>query len=174
MPRKFFEKHFKDDKFSIKDNKIYKLFFARFLGDPNLWHLNRRSVAGGMANGMFWGFVPLPIQTIGTVSGAIFFRVNLPISIAATWVTNPFTMVPIFYFTYKLGTFILQQERIAIDKFNFSFEWFINMFAQIWQPLILGSLLVGSILSFLTYIIINGLWRLSIVAQWKKRQKNTL
>lgn len=38
--------------------------FGRWLHYPNLWYLNRRSVPGGVAVGMFCGLVPGPLQMI--------------------------------------------------------------------------------------------------------------
>ncbi|WP_159217560.1 DUF2062 domain-containing protein, partial [Klebsiella pneumoniae] len=77
------------------------------LYNPNLWCLNRRSAAGAFAVGLFMAFVPLPSQMIMAAGLAIVLGVNLPLSIALVWITNPITMPVIFYFTYKLGAWLM-------------------------------------------------------------------
>src|SRR3989442_1390310 len=78
MPRKFFRKYLPSRE-SVRQNR----FVARFgslLRHPNLWHLNRRSVSGGVAAGMFAGLVPgsNPVQFAVAALLAVAFRVNLP------------------------------------------------------------------------------------------------
>jgi uncharacterized protein len=55
--------------------------FGKLLHDPNLWHLNRYSVSGAVAVGLFVVFMPPLGQTILAVAAAILLRVNLPIAV---------------------------------------------------------------------------------------------
>ena len=55
---------------------------CKWLQDPALWYLNRRSVAGAFAIGMFVMYLPPLGQLLIAVAGAIAFRVNFPISVA--------------------------------------------------------------------------------------------
>ena len=64
--------------------------FSRWLQSANLWHLNRRSVPGAVAVGLFWAFIPSPTQMLPAAATAIALRVNLPLSLALSWVANPF------------------------------------------------------------------------------------
>src|SRR5216683_5965792 len=95
MPRKFFRKYLPSRE-SVRQNR----FVARFgslLRHPNLWHLNRRSVSGGVAAGMFAGLVPgsNPVQFAVAALLAVAFRVNLPVAVVVTLYTNPLTIVPL-------------------------------------------------------------------------------
>ena len=56
--------------------------FSRWLQSANLWHLNRRSVPGAVAVGLFWAFIPSPTQLLPAAATAIALRVNLPLSLA--------------------------------------------------------------------------------------------
>lgn len=152
-------------------------FFGTLLHDANLWHLNRRSASGAMAVGLFMAFVPMPFQMIPAAALAIWFRVNLPISVALVWITNPFTMAPLFYFCYKLGTWILgypvQNVNVEVSDvtFEISLQWLMNEMGAIWQPFLLGSLLVSSVSALIGYWGMRWLWRSHVVRDWERRKK---
>ena len=99
---------------TIKEHKHLKIF-GKLLHDGNLWHLNRRSVSGAFAVGLFCAFVPIPSQMILAAAIAIIIRVNLPISVALVWISNPITMPPIFYAAYKFGAYVMGQTTLEGD-----------------------------------------------------------
>jgi len=161
-------KRFTPDHEAIKNHKHLRMF-GNLLHDPNLWHMNRRSVSGAFAVGLFWAFVPMPFQMVGAAATAIATRVNLPISVALVWITNPITIPPMFYSTYLVGTWLLNEPSKEF-QFELSIEWLTESLAGIWQPLLVGSLLCGVIASILGYIFIRGLWRWNIVSNIRKRK----
>ncbi|WP_456403603.1 DUF2062 domain-containing protein [Thiolapillus sp.] len=144
--------------------------FGRFLLDQNLWHLNRRSVSGAFAVGLFWAMIPIPFQMIAAAATAIPSRVNLPVSVALVWLSNPLTMPPIFYFNYLVGAWLLPHQKPLPDM-EMSLEWFTSSMGEIWQPLYLGSVVVGVILSAVGYGVMRLYWRWHVVNQYKKRQQ---
>ncbi|MFW6343056.1 MAG: DUF2062 domain-containing protein, partial [Halothiobacillaceae bacterium] len=77
--------------------------FGSRLQDGNLWHLNRRSVSGGVAVGLFSAFVPIPFQMVLAAGLAILLRVNLPLSVVLVWITNPITIVPLLWVANRIG-----------------------------------------------------------------------
>jgi uncharacterized protein len=141
-----------------------------YLHDPNIWHIHRRSSAGGAAIGMFCAFIPFPVQTLSSAALAILFRMNLPIAIVFSLFTNPITISPIFFFAYQMGSKILGLEE-KYTTFSFSMGWFSETLVHIWEPLLLGSFILGTISSLLTYIIIRLIWRATAVTKWGKRRK---
>ncbi len=143
--------------------------FSDYLHDPNIWHIHRRSSAGGAAIGMFCAFIPFPVQTITSAAFAILFRVNLPIAVVFSLFSNPVTIPPLFFFAYQLGVKILglQEKKIL---FTFTWDWVSSTFVHIWEPLILGCFILGTISSLLTYTIIRLIWRLNAVNKWEKRR----
>ncbi|NCA70241.1 MAG: DUF2062 domain-containing protein [Sphingobacteriia bacterium] len=141
--------------------------FGRLLHDPNLWHLNRRSVASGVAVGLFVMFLPPLGQTLLAAALAILFRVNLPIAVMVSLITNPLTIPPIYYTTYNLGCWVLgiTPERFDLD---FWLDW------QRWQaviwPVTLGGLICGALCAALGYVLVQLLWRWRLTRQIRLRR----
>src|SRR3989442_15324886 len=107
MPRKFFRKYLPSRE-SVRQTR----FVARFgslLRHPNLWHLNRRSVSGGVAAGLFPGLVPgsNPGQFAVAALLAVAFRVNLPVAGVGTLYTNPLPIVPLYLLPYGYGKLLV-------------------------------------------------------------------
>ena len=154
---------------SIKENKNLK-FLGDKLHDPNLWHLNRRSVAAAFAVGLFVAWIPTPGQMVIAALIALYFRANLPISVALVWVTNPLTMPPMFYFAYQLGLWILQQPAPAAD-FEFSVESVTASLSQIGGPFLMGCLILGIISALIGYFGMRLFWRWHVINQWRARSE---
>lgn len=169
MPRRFLKKYLPDFQ-QIRTRRELR-WLGRLLEDPYLLHLNRRSVAGGVACGLFVAFIPLPGQMLMAATLAVLFRTNLVLSVALVWVTNPITMPPIFYFTYRVGIWVLGSPVTARIGFEPSLSWFWEQFERIWEPLLVGSLSVGSLLALVGYGAVQLLWRLHIARQLKRRRK---
>jgi uncharacterized protein (DUF2062 family) len=168
MPRKFLKRFIPDHKTMQQHPHLQK--FGQRLTDPKLWHLNRKSIAGGVALGLFIGFMPILGQMFVAAALAIFFRVNLPVATMAVWVSNPITVAPMFFCAYKLGASILQ---VPVGQYTFalSWDWFSNEFLAIWQPLLLGSFICGVIAAVMGVIFVRVGWRLIVARNWVKRRK---
>lgn len=166
MPKKLIKRYIPDPE-TIRKNK-YLGVFARFLGDPNLFHMNRRSVSGAFASGLFWAMIPIPSQMVAATITAIVVRVNLPISVALVWLTNPITIPPMFYFNYLVGTWILG-EPADVGEFELSLDWITAQLSVIWAPLYAGSLFMGIISGAIGYIGMRGYWRWYVVRKYNKR-----
>ena len=168
MPKHLFKQYAPDHE-TIRNHKHLRMF-GRLLHNPNLWHMNRRSISGAFAVGLFWAFVPIPFQMIAAAASAILARVNLPVSIALVWITNPVTMPPMFYFSYCVGTWLIGEPRDA-GEFELTLQWFTDSMSVIWQPLYLGSLLCGAVAGAVGYVAIRLLWRLHLIRYLKRRRR---
>ena len=159
---------------SIASNSIIRLF-DEYLYDPNIWHIHRRSSAGGAAIGVFCAFIPIPIQTLSAAALAILFRMNLPIAILFSFLANPITVPFIFFYSYKLGSILfgLEENQITniIPENTTIIEWFNTIFLNIWEPLLIGCLILGLISSSITYFLIRLIWRIGAVVKWGNRHK---
>ena len=47
---------------------------------------------------------------------------NVPLAIALVWISNPITIPPLFYFTYRLGTLILGEPE-TVGSIELSLTW---------------------------------------------------
>ena len=168
MPRKIIRKFMPHPK-RITENSIIKKLGPR-LQDPGIWHVNRRSVSGAVAIGLFCAVMPIPFQMLLAAVMAILFRANILIAVPAVWISNPFTIPPIFYFSYQVGISILGSTRHAFN-FELSFSWLFNELQFIWQPFLLGCLVVASASAFVGYWFVRLLWHYLIWQQIKNRKK---
>jgi hypothetical protein len=109
------------------------------------------------------------MQMIGVVASAILWRANIPIGLVLVWMTNPFTIPPIFLGTYLFGNWLLGRPGITPPA-HVTIEWFTQSIGDIWLPLVLGSLSVGIVLATLSYFAIDYLWRYTVWKRWKNRQ----
>lgn len=167
MPKKLIKRYLPDHK-SLKEHKHLK-HFGELLHDPNIWHLNRRSVSGAFVVGLFCAWIPVPFQMLLAAAGAIMFRVNLPASVALVWVTNPLTMPPMFYFAYKLGAWVLNEPTHAFN-FEPSFEWLMAELGLIWQPFLLGCFILSIISAVVGFITMRLFWRFHVFQYIKRRR----
>ena len=155
---------------TIKSSKSLR-FLGEFLHDPNLFHLNRKSVS----KAFFWGVLigllpPIPIHTPAAAIAALISRSNLPLTIAVVWVGNPLTIPLIMYAFYHLGRFILQVDPVT--GLEFSWAWLYHEFEVVWKPYLVGSILGATSCATIAYFASNFIWRLNVKRKWHARQKH--
>jgi uncharacterized protein (DUF2062 family) len=171
MSRRFFRR------FALNRERLRRLWFVapfdHLLHDPDLWGIRRRSVVPAFALGLFIAFMPVPGHALIAGLLAIALRINVAIAAVTTFVSNPLTIGPMFFFAYKLGRILLGLEPQPFI-FELSLSWLGNQFLLIWQPMVLGCVLLGSISAFVGYVALDLLWRASIadyLAARRKRKK---
>ena len=168
MPKKFIKKYMPDNE-AIRNHPHLNKMFGTLLHDPNLLHLNRRSVSSAFFVGLFMAFVPVPFQMLLAAAVAILIRCNLPIAVGLVWISNPITMPPLFYFCYLVGTEMLGGEH-APFLFELSWEWLMDGLGAIWQPFLLGCGTVGLVSGLIGYFGVRLLWRLRIISHIQRRK----
>ena len=168
MSRRLFKRYVPDTK-KIRNHPSLKIF-GKILDNPNLWHLNRHSVAKAFCIGLAWAWVPVPFQMLSAGACAILLRANLAISVVLVWITNPVTMPVLYYFSYRVGSYILDTPPSGFS-FELSWEWLFTGLLAIWQPFLLGCLVCGLISAIAGYILIQILWRIMVRRHWQQRLK---
>jgi len=156
MPRKFLRRYLLDRN-AVRANWLLRRLESQ-LHHPRLWHLNRRSVAGATALGVFVAFLPIPFQMITVSLGALWLRVNLPLSLSLIFITNPFTMGPVFFSCYRLGAWLLDYPLLAFAPDRPMLGQLLAQLDRIWLPLWTGSLVVGVALALAAYSLVRIAW----------------
>lgn len=168
MPRRWFRSVLPDHS-KFREHRWLQRF-GKLLHDDDIWHLNRRSVAGGMSLGIFLGLLPIPMQMPLAALLAIKLRVNLPLAVIAVWISNPLTLSPMIYFNYKFGAWLLDMPAFKLE-FEMTLKWLAVQGASILQPLIVGSLAIATIGGAITYGLVRLLWRMEVVRKWRLRRE---
>src|SRR2546426_7884032 len=178
MLRKFFQKYLPSHE-AIRQNR-HIARFGTFLLHPNLWHINRRSVSGGVAAGLFAGLVPgsNPVQFAVAGLLAVAFRVNLPVAVAVTLYTNPFTIGPIYVIAYWIGTLLVPGDSAPFSHPP-GFDW-LNLGAWLralleWslslgKPLAVGLVALAVGLAIAGYVVVQLAWRVHVILAWRRRK----
>lgn len=149
-----------------------------WLRHPNLWHLHRRSVAGGVAVGLLCGLIPGPLQMLSAALLALWLRVNLPVALFTTLYTNPFTIVPLYLFAYEIGVWVsgAANGTVNIVPAFPAVHWH-DWFFQVWEwllvlgkPLLIGLPIMALCLALSGYVAIRLVWRMVVVWKWRRRR----
>lgn len=105
----------------LRRRHLFRLWGHKLFADV-LWKIDKNAIAGGLSLGLFVAFMPaIGFQMILATIGALYFKVNLPIALAACWVTNPLTAFPIYTAAWRLGKYILEDftpVREIFDLYN--------------------------------------------------------
>lgn len=128
-----------------------------YLAHPKLWHWSRRSIAAGVAIGLFFGLL-IPIAQIPFASvAAIALRANLAVAVASTLITNPLTMAPIYYVAYRLGAWVTGSTTAKVVSFSGASALWENI-TTICMPLFAGLGIMAIVSSLVGYLLITQVW----------------
>ena len=142
--------------------------------------------ARGVAVGLAWAFTPLvgvqmtTVLITWTIAKKLKWQFSLPLALAWTWVTNVFTMIPIYYVFYGTGQIlrgrwsqisgfhsisglmenVFLKEAPFLEKMNA----FLHLFVKDWGI----SLFVGCV----PFVIIGYIWGYRLTMRFEEmRQK---
>lgn len=131
--------------------------------------INRRLVTRGIAVGLFWAFIPMPMQMLAVMATVPLIKFNVPIAISMVWLSNPFTMPPMYYMEYLTGNFILGYENL--ENIELTIDWFGDNIDKIFVPLYVGTAFYSIVVTGLIYLFTNRLWIKSVHAERKARRR---
>lgn len=177
MPRKFFRKYLPDAA-KVRSHRIVAVF-GSLLHHPNLWHLNRESVAGGVAIGLFAGLVPGPFQMLTAALLAVPLHRNLPVALVTTLYTNPLTVVPLYLLAYEYGRLLgagggappAGPPELDWTQITASLHALAGWSLSLGKPLAVGLVALAFTLAAVGYFGVHLAWRAYVVLAWRARRR---
>jgi len=178
MPRKFFRKYLPDAA-TVRSRRVVAMF-GSWLQHPGLWCLNRRSVSGAVAIGLFAGLVPGPLQMLTALLLAIPLKKNIPVALITTLYTNPFTIVPLYLIAYRYGALFIPGEQHAGVPPFYEMDWsdwagsmwtLFDWTVALGKPLAIGLVALALTLAVAGYFAVAIAWRAHVVLAWRRRKK---
>ncbi len=136
------------------------------LAHPGIWHFNRRSVARGVALGLFAAFI-LPVgQILFAALIAAALRSNLLVAATVTWISNPFTFGPIYFGAWKAGGVLLGLAGLGAAG-----EGLLGQLVGASLPLVTGLVAFALAGALLGYLAVQLGWRIALGLQWSRRRR---
>ena len=137
-----------------------------------LWSFRSREMVTALFLGLIVAFMPLVgIQMLIVFFLALWFRANLPVIVALQWVSNPFTMGPIYFADYQIGLAMMELFSIAPEPnplLQPDYDWAhfelrdLGALLDTFPPMMLGGLALGSFIG----LVVSVAYKL--LAKWSK------
>ena len=127
------------------------------------------AIARGAALGTWVALTPtVGIQMFVVGILGIPLRANIPVAVALVWVSNPVTMVPLYFLYYRLGTLVLAEPGLTYavlsERLDAAYElargeglWaglmdlFSSLGSEVVWPMAIGSFIMASAFAVLAY-----------------------
>lgn len=163
------------------NKKVTKRFWSWLF----MLHGEPHAIAGGFALGLILAFTPtVGIQMILAVVIATPLNLNRAAAIVPLWISNPLTIVPMYAFSYWVGSFFISgpsyptvQEKLSslaqsleeLDPLalHHHFSAVLDLGFNVFLSMTLGGLIIGTPLGILSYYLL-----LPILEKRKKTRKN--
>ena len=141
----------------FKRDITYKKILSLFRNQNGSPFFNAKGLAIGVFSGCF------PFFGFQTLLGVFFAKIakgNIVLAAIGTWISNPFTYIPLYYFNYKVGSiFIRNSTNITIDR-NLGINDLWEQGSIFSIKLLLGSSLVGLFLASISGFIVLLLYKI--------------
>lgn len=139
---------------NVRRYPIIKWFAELARKRPYLWSFKRANVLPALYVGAILSLLPLyGLQAGLALLAAVLVRGNLTVMVGLQFLTNPFTIGPIYYFTYRIGFWLIEATGMG--------EGIAGWGTRV-NALFLGGLVAGVTLAF----AVDLLWRF---AAWEAR-----
>ncbi len=147
--------------------------FASLVIDRGCWAFSRTRVIRAFSLGLLIAFVPptpfLPLHlTLCAVLGMV-FRLNIPVLVGTVFVSNPFTWFPQVAGSIWVGAKLMGLNLMPMLH-GLSHRDFHAQLHQLWEPLLLGALVLGSCAAALGYVLAQFVWRARVAYLLRRRR----
>ena len=138
-------------------------------------------VALGAMIGMFWAMTPLVGVQMILVTSCWFImkifrlRFNIPIAMAMVWISNPFTMGPLYYLFYISGYYFFDflgfptelvsyaaftgrlDQSLAMSPLDGTWDFIMYIVRDLGWPMLIGGFVIALPCAFITYPLTQSL-----------------
>ena len=124
----------------FKRDITYKKILSLFRSHNGSPFFNAKGLAIGVFSGCF------PFFGFQTLIGVFFAKIakgNIVLAAIGTWISNPFTYVPLYYFNYKVGSILLNTSSNNIIEKSLVIDDLWKQGRIFSLKLLLGSSFVG-------------------------------
>jgi uncharacterized protein len=144
---------------------------AHRLTEHGLWHARTESVARGVAIGLFWAFIIPFAQILFAAAHCVWWRANIPVAAAITFITNPFTVGGWLYLAYHVGAWFVPPDASAP-----AVEGWLGQLQALGWPTVVGMGLFATVGAVGGYLLVrtgSRLWLHWRIARRAQRQRAT-
>ena len=119
--------------------------------------------AKGLAIGVFSGCFPFfGFQPLIGVFFAKLARGNIVLAAIGTWISNPFTYIPLYYFNYKVGSIFFNNSSTEIIEKSLVIDDLWKQGRIFSLKLLLGSSCVGFLLALICGSIVFFIYKIKL------------
>ncbi len=140
--------------------------------------VNRNAVSKAILVGLFFAFIPMPMQMLAVILMIPFMKFNVPLGVSLVWITNPVTMPFIFYAELIIGDLITFEPVTQDLDFMvelFTMDWFSSAFLsklmEIIVPMYIGAFFTATVLAISGYYSVRYLWWRSVHNEKLRKEK---
>ncbi|MGE4554120.1 MAG: DUF2062 domain-containing protein [Desulfovibrionaceae bacterium] len=117
-------------------------------------HASAHNIARGLALGVFIGALPIiPFQSVVVIALAFLLRTNKFAAWLATCYSNVFTLVPFYYFLYRVGELVVPVQGLVFDPQHLTMRDLITAGWDLFGVMMLGGVVFGVPATVLTYFV---------------------
>lgn len=134
---------------------VIKWFAQHAAKRPYLWSFKREHVLPALFGGAILAFLPLfGVQFLAAFGAALLLRCNLTITVGLQFITNPFTILPIYGFTGYVGRSVMRMLDVGGE---------LGFLLGSANALVVGGIVVGAGVALVADLI----WR---IGAWEARR----
>ena len=156
--------------------KLGRLFEEKLVQPFRIARGSPKAMARGVSMGLWVAFTPtVGFQMLMVAFLAVPLRANVAVALATVWLSNPITVVPLYFAYYWLGTIVLgvppmQYGELGLllkDLFATDPRSIIAAFktlgAEIGLPMVVGSFVIATLIAALAY---------PLTLRWARRRRD--
>jgi len=125
-----------------------------------------RKIAAGMALGVFIGVTPtIPFHMISALALAQLFRISRLAAVMGCWISNPLTIPPLYYFSFRIGKWLLYPDHPLSLPDTFDLRELLRLGWEVNLALQLGGVILAAPFGIAAYFL-----TLRAVRRFRRRQ----